>query len=129
MRWFIGRRDPQAGMTRLLVFLIACGLVTSAAAGCTSMKTIRPAGDPPSAPPFHGVQAGDIVSVETRDGRRDRFTVQQIDGDVLVADTGARYPHADIVQLRRRTFSPVRTALLIGGAAFGLLVGEAGGPF
>jgi hypothetical protein len=114
-------------MTRLLVYLVACGLVTSAA-GCTSMKTIHPTGSP-SAPPFHAVQAGDDVRVETRDGRRDRFTVQQIDGDVLVADTGARYALADIVQLQRRSFSPVRTALLVGGALFGLLVGEAGGPF
>lgn len=127
MLWFIGRRDADAGMTRLLVYLVACGLVTSAA-GCTSMKTLRPTGSP-SAPPFHGVQAGDLVSVETRDGRHDRFTVQQIDGDVLVADTGARYALADVVRLRRRSFSPVRTALLIGGALFGLLVGEAGSPF
>jgi hypothetical protein len=92
------------------------------------MKTIRPTGAP-SAPPYHGVQAGDIVSVETRDGRHDRFTVEQIDGDVLVADTGARYALADIVRLQRRSFSPIRTALLIGGALFGLLAGEAGSPF
>jgi hypothetical protein len=127
MLWFIGRRNAEARVTRLFAYLLALGVVTSAA-GCTSMKTIHPTA-PPSAPPFHGVQAGDIVRVETRDGRHDRFTVQQIDGDVLVADTGARYALADIVRLQRRSFSPVRTALLVGGALFSLLVGEAGGPF
>ena len=114
-------------MTRLLVCLIACSLAT-AAAGCTSMKTV-PLATAPVLSPFEAVQAGDVVRVETRDGRRARFTVQQVDGDLLVADTGARYRRDDVVRLQRRSFSALRTAVLVGAALVGLVAGEAGGPF
>ena len=106
--------------------LLACILAFSAA-GCTSLKTIRLTDSPPSAP-FERVRVGDTVRVETRDGERHQFQVRQIDGDVLVSESGDRYPRGQVVRLQRRSVSIGRTALLVGGVLLALLVGESGSP-
>ena len=114
-------------MTRLLTCVVALSLAMGSA-GCTSMRTVPLAGSPP-APVLEAVQAGDTVIVETRDGRRHRFVVGQVDGEAVVAEGGARYERADIVRLQRRSFSAVRTALLLGGFLVAMLAGESGTPF
>ena len=94
-----------------VVLLIALGATS---ARCTSMKTIRPA-SPPDAP-FTGVKAGDIVQIQTKDGQRLRFVVQQVDGDAIVAPNAVRFGREDIVRLERRSFSLPKTLVAAGGA-------------
>ena len=97
--------------------LVGCLLMSSLAAtsiGCTSMRTIPPATEP-AAPTFGRVKAGDTVLVELRDGRRERFVVQRVDGDVIVSMDGVRYTRSDIARLQRQSFSLPRTALLVLG--------------
>jgi hypothetical protein len=106
--------------------LLACVLAISTA-GCTSLKTVRLT-DPPPTAPFETVRVGDTVRIETRDGERHQFQVRQIDGYVLVSETGHRYPHREIVRLQRRSVSIARTALLVGGVLLAFLVGESGSP-
>lgn len=74
-------------------------------AGCTSMKTIRPA--IPGEPPFGPVQRGHTVVVYTRGGERARFVVQQIDGETLVAADGRRYVRSNCcASIARRSAGP-----------------------
>lgn len=85
------------------------------------MKTVRPVTQPTGTPAFAALKAGDTVSVRTRDGRVSRFVVQQVEGDAIVAPHGARYASADIVEVKRRSFSAPKTVGLaagIFGAAF-----------
>lgn len=91
------------------------------AAGCTSMKHIRPATQP-GAPMFGRLKAGDTVEFTTRDGRTARFIVQQVDGEVIIAPDGVRYTTAEIAQVKRRSFSGPKTAGLIAGIFAGALV-------
>jgi len=85
------------------------------------MKTINVA-TRPDTPVFGAVKAGDMVLIETRDGRHDRFVVQQVDGDTILAPGGMRYPAGDITRLQRRSFSGGKTSLLVGGIFAGLFV-------
>ena len=85
------------------------------------MQPIRLNAQPTTAP-FGKVKAGDTVEVEIRDGRRERFVVQQIEGDTIVSPTGARYTVAEITRLQRRSFSGIRTALVGGGVFAGVFV-------
>ena len=105
---------------RMIACLVTC-VLAAASAGCTSMKPIRLNADPTAAP-FGKVKAGDTVEVEARDGRRERFVVQQIQGDAIVSPTGARYTVAEITRLQRRSFSGLRTTLLGGGVFAGVFV-------
>jgi uncharacterized lipoprotein YajG len=91
--------------------------VAAASAGCTSMRTIHPVTEP-ATPIFDSVKVGDTVVVQTRDGRRDRFVVRQIDGDAIVSEQGVRYTRADISQLQRRSVSTWKTVLLVGAAVY-----------
>lgn len=100
-----------------LVCLLVCSLA-GGGTGCTSMKTVPPV-TKPGGPTFGQVQAGETVVVHTRDGRRVRFVVEQVDGDVIVAPDGVRYARAEIAKLERRSFSGPRTALLVGGIVAG----------
>lgn len=98
-------------LRRLTACALVCLLPTSA---CTSMKTVRPV-TAPGQPIYGDLKAGDTVSVETRDGQRQRFVVQQIDGDTIVAPGGQRFAHEEIVKLQRKSFSGPRTAGLVAG--------------
>lgn len=105
-------RNPQ-----LFAWLLICTLI-GPTAGCTSMKTM-PLATPPSTPPFPSIRAGDIVEVETRDGRRTRFIVLRIDGDTLLSEDGNHYRRDEIVRLQRQSFSGWKTALLVGAVVYG----------
>ena len=105
---------------RIIACLLVCSLAASAV-GCTSMKTIHPVTDPATAT-FGSVKVGDTVVVQTRDGRRARFTIQQIDSDAIVSQDGVRYARGEITRLQRRSFSVWKTALLIGGLSAGAFV-------
>ena len=103
-------------LSRLLGYMLICGLAAGTT-GCRSMQTVRP-NTPAAAGPFGPVKAGDIVRVQTHDGRRITFTVREVSGDALVAEDGERYDRRDIVRLERRAISPGRTALLVVGLGF-----------
>jgi hypothetical protein len=60
------------------------------------------------------LRPGDDVRVTFRDGRRVRFEVQAVDDKGLVAKDGARYEADDILLVERRSFSGVKTAILVG---------------
>jgi hypothetical protein len=105
---------------RIIACVLACSLATSGV-GCTSMKTIPPVTSP-AAPAFGRVEAGDLVIVETRDGRRVQFVVQQVEGDAIVSPEGVRYTRDEIAKLQRRSFSGPKTALALGGAFLALYV-------
>lgn len=105
-------------VSRRLIAAVLVGTLTFA--GCTSMKTIRPAS--PGEPPFGSVQTGDTVVVQTRDGAHARFVVQQIDGETLIAPNGRRYVRSDLLRVERKAFSGRKTAGLIAGIAGGVFV-------
>jgi hypothetical protein len=85
------------------------------------MKRIQPA-TPPGQPAYGPLKPGDTVVVQDRDGERERFVVDRIDGDTIVARGGTRFTRQDIVRLERRTLSGPKTALLIGGIAAGAVM-------
>jgi serine/threonine protein kinase len=74
---------------RAIAGVLVIATVTSAA-GCHSMRTVRPA-VAPNAPIFGGVHGGDTVGVLLKDGRKARFVVGSIDGETLVSNAGVRY--------------------------------------
>ena len=90
------------------------------ATGCTSMRPVRVA--TPAEPTYGQVQPGDTVMVQTPDGERWRFVVEQIDGETIIARSGTRFPREQVVQLWRRSFSTPKTVGLIAGIAGGLWV-------
>lgn len=104
-----------------LVASVLAGALTFA--GCTSMKTIRPA--LPGEPPFGPVQTGDTVVVQTRAGERTSFIVQRIDGETVIASDGRRYVRSDLVRVQRKAFSGPKTTGLIAGIAGGVFVAVA----
>jgi len=105
-------------VSRRLIAAILVGALTFA--GCTSMKTIRPA--IPGEPPFGPVKRGDTVVVHTRDGERARFVVRQIDGQTLIAADGRRYVRSDLSLVQRKAVNGWKTTELIVGIAAGVLV-------
>ena len=85
------------------------------------MRTIRPITDP-SAPTWGPLKAGDTVIVQTPNGDRWRFVVQQIDGDTIIAPGGQRYPQSEVLRLQRKSFSTAKTVGLVAGIAGGIVV-------
>jgi hypothetical protein len=55
------------------------------------------------------LKAGDTVRVETADGRRKRFIVEQIDGETIIGPKGQRYTRAEVVRVERESFSASKT--------------------
>ena len=100
---------------RRLIASVLLGAFTFA--GCTSLKTIRPA--TPGEPPFGPVRAGDVVVVHTRSGQEASVTVQRIDGETLIASDGRRYLSSDLVLVQRKEVNRAKTAALIAGIAGG----------
>ena len=76
----------------------------------------------PSAPVFGSTRPGDRVFVEMRDGRREKFVVSGVEGDELVSTDNARYRRADIVVLKRHSFSPVKTTILVAGITLAVII-------
>jgi hypothetical protein len=76
----------------------------------------------PTDAPFGKVKVGDAVSVQMKDGRRDRFVVRSVERDELVSASGVRYRSADISVLKRRSFSPGKTSALAVGTTVGYLL-------
>ena len=106
---------PLMTAQRILAGVLTFLLVGTA--GCTSMRPIRPETGF-SEPVYVGISAGDTVVVQTRDGERWRFEVQEIDGGTIVARGGHRFTRNDIVQVWRRSFSgPKTTGLIVGTTA------------
>jgi hypothetical protein len=105
-------------VSRRLIGVVLVGALTLA--GCTSMKPIRLATS--GEPPFGSLQAGDSVVVETRDGARTGFVVQQIDADTLIGSDGRRYLRSDLVSVERKEPSGPKTAGLIAVIAGGVFV-------
>ena len=106
---------------RLVATTLVCSVV-SASVGCTSMKTIRPISPGGQQTMFRDLKAGDTVWVRTTAGRTARFVIQQVEADAIIAPDGVRYASADIVELKRRSFSAPRTAGLAGGIFGGLII-------
>ena len=105
---------------RIVASLLAFSVAVPAV-GCTSMKTVHPA-TAPTAAVFGPVRVGDTVVVQTHDGKRERFVVQQVDGNVIISPAGTRYAREDIARLQRRSFSGWKTGVLIGGGVFAVIV-------
>jgi len=103
------RHLPSSAGRLLLTIALTCALTTT---GCTTVRTISPAGVPAAVP---HIRAGDTVIVRTTDDRRERFVVERVEGDTVVSTTGVRYARTVVVAVERRGFSPLRTTLLIAG--------------
>jgi hypothetical protein len=105
----------------LVATMLVCSVV-SASLGCTSMKTIRPVSPGGQETMLHELKAGDKVWVRTTSGHTARFIIQQVEADTIIAPDGVRYASADIVELKRRSFSGPRTAGLAAGIFGGLVL-------
>lgn len=105
-------------MSRRFIAAVLAAALTLA--GCTSMKTIKPA--LPGEPPFGPVQRGDTVVVQTRDGHSTRLVVQQIDGETLVVADGRRFLRSDLLLVQRKALDKWKTTELLVGIAAGALV-------
>ena len=112
-----GSLNAMSIQRTVAVVLIGAMLLS---AGCTSMRRIRVA--TPAEPTYGQVQPGDTVMVQTPDGERWRFVVEQIDGETIIARGGTRFPREQVVQLWRRSFSGPKTIGLIAGIAGGVWV-------
>ncbi len=106
---------------RLVATMLVCSVV-SASVGCTSMKTIRPISPGRQEMMFRDLKAGDTVWLRTTTGRRARFVIQAVEADTIIAPDGVRYASADIVELKRRSFSAPKTAGLAAGIFGGLFL-------
>ena len=113
-----GRNLNAMSLQRPIAVVLMGALLLST--GCTSMRQVRVAA--PAEPTYGQVQPGDTVMVQTPDGERWRFMVDQIDGDTLIARGGTRFPRGQVVHLWRRSFSTPKTVGLIAGIAGGLFV-------
>jgi len=65
---------------------------------------------------------GDTVSVEMTDGRHRRFVVSRIEADELVSPRNERYRRSEMLVLKRRSFSGIKTGVLIAGAGAAALL-------
>lgn len=106
---------------RLVASMLVCSVV-SASAACTTMKTIRPISPGGQETLFRDLKAGDTVSVRTKAGSTSVFVIKQVEADTIIAADGVSYPAADILVLKRRSFSAPKTAGLAAGIVGGLVV-------
>ena len=102
------------------VAVVLVGALLLSSTACTSMRPVRVA--TPNGPTYEQVKPGDNVMVQTRDGERWRFVVEQIDGETIVARGGTRFPRENVVRLWRRSFSGPKTAGLIAGIVGGVFL-------
>jgi hypothetical protein len=106
---------------RLVATVLVCS-VASAGGGCASMRTIRPISPGGQETLFRDLKVGDTVWVRTTTGHTARFVIQQVEADTIIAPDGVRYASADIVELKRRSFSAPRTVGLAAGIFGGLMI-------
>jgi hypothetical protein len=71
---------------------------------------------------FRELKARDTVWVRTTPGRTARFVIQEVVAATIIAPDGVRYASADIVELKRRSFSAPKTAGLAAGIFGGLFL-------
>jgi hypothetical protein len=105
------------GYRRAIAVLLVVAVAGSSGA-CTSMRLVPPAAAPGAAV-FGKVKSGDTVAVLLTDGRRDIFQVASIDGDTIVSTAGPRYVRSDVVELKRRSISGIKTGFLAAGIGVG----------
>jgi hypothetical protein len=95
---------------------------------CTSMRPVEASPEELAARIRQGnvVQVGEKVTIVTKDGRKDQFTVTAID-EFTVKGNKESIPIDDIVALKTKEISLGKTALLTGGIGltFYLLLGIA----
>ena len=101
--------------------LMAILMIVTLPAGCTSMRPIRGANAPTAPQAYRNISPGDHLWVEMRDGRRVQFRVQRADDQAIIAENGERYPRAEILTLKQRRFSHVKTWSLVGGVGVGVV--------
>ena len=95
-----------------------CLMIAACTSGCTSMRPVRGVNAPTPPQGFVDIRPGDRVAVEMKDGRRERFRVQHVDGDALISPSGHRYGRAEMVQLSRQQLSHAKTLPLIAVTVF-----------
>jgi hypothetical protein len=104
------------------------GLVMASLLACTSMRPVEASPEELAARIRQGnvVQVGEKVTIVTKDGRKDQFTVTAID-EFTVKGNKESIPIDDIVALKTKEISLGKTALLTGGIGltFYLLLGIA----
>jgi len=99
-------------VSRTLSLVLLLSLVT-ASTGCRTMRPIQPLTGPRAEQDFARIEIGDLVIVETADGARHRFEVTAIEGDALVAESGRRYPRADMKHIEREAIDARKTTALV----------------
>jgi len=111
------RRTQHRSGWRLAIAVTLTGLLTA----CHVQTRVAIPGEAPpagSVAPAE-VQAGDQVRIVMRDGTIAGATVAEVRPDELVADSGRRYPFAEMTRLEIRKVAVARsagiTAAIIGG--------------
>ncbi len=92
-----------------------------ALAGCRTMRPIAVSGSTATTA-FAGIEIGDLVTVQMRDGTEHRFAVSGIEGEALVSDAGRRYPRSDMMKLEHESIHAGKTITLVGGIVAGYAV-------
>jgi len=109
------------GLYRAAAWLMvaALGIVS---AGCHTMRPVTPLSGPAAPKAFAKIEVGDLVSLQLRDGTTHRFEVSQIEDGALVAESGRRYPLAEMVHLEHEAVDARRTTGLVAGITVGYIV-------
>jgi hypothetical protein len=94
----------------------------TASTGCHTMRPVSHVGLPSTARPFAKIDIGDLVAVEMQDGSRHRFEVKGIEGDALVASSGRKYHHGEMVKLEHEAVDAGKTSGLVAGIVAGYAV-------
>ncbi len=96
-------------------------IIAIVATGCRTMRPIDlNSSNVPKA--FAGIEIGDLVAVELRDGSKHRFEVRGIEGEALVSDVGRRYPCSEMVKLQHESVHAGKTIGLVGSIVAGYAV-------
>lgn len=102
---------------------VTCIAFTTVASGCTAMKPVGGISSPVPPRAYGDIRVGDHVRVEMKDGRRENFRVERLEGDAIVSPSGQRYARMDMRRLERQRFSHAKTWSLVAGAVVsGVLV-------
>jgi hypothetical protein len=109
------------GLYRAVAWLLVAALGT-VSAGCHTMQPVTPLTGPSAPKAFAKIEVGDLVSVQLRDGTTHRFEVSQIEDAALVAESGRRYPLADMAHLEHEAVDARKTTGLVAGITVGYVV-------
>ena len=106
-------------LQRAMLLIVSLSVASS---GCETMRPVAPLTGPTASNAFTKIEIGDLVSLELRDGTRHRFEVSQIEDDALVAESGRRYPRAEMTRLEHETVDARRTTGLVAGITVGSVI-------